>query len=256
MEKKTKKDDNEAPTKNKCAHCKKIQRRKPLRVNPDKCMWNKKYNNTKCKAIDSAHGRRNKPNIGLAQPRRNTAYSMSLAFNRTFKKLNKTTWHVSFASHNSVRLFNNHTEPIMITYDSGADDNYISKRDCVKAGLPILQQSTRKVGVANGGTSLAKHVTRLLFNKLSARAWQADTFQDFLMSLMSVGTTADDSTVYVFAKTGILVYIVKDVLITCKGKPILIKVRDKQGRYQIPLMQQQGQWQPRCPSKQAQKALQ
>ena len=66
------------------------------------------------------------------------AYSMSSAFNRTFKKFNKTTRHVSFASHNSVRLFNNHTEPIMITYDSGADGNYISKRDCIKAGLPIL----------------------------------------------------------------------------------------------------------------------
>ena len=65
-------------------------------------------------------------------------YSMSSAFNRTFKKLNKTMRHVSFASHNSMRLFNNHTEPIMITYDSGADSNYISERDCVKAGLPIL----------------------------------------------------------------------------------------------------------------------
>ncbi len=63
---------------------------------------------------------------------------MNLAFNRTIKKLNKTTRHVSFASHDSVWLFNNHTMPIMITYDSGADGNYISKRDWVTAGLPIL----------------------------------------------------------------------------------------------------------------------
>ena len=63
--------------------------------------------------------------------------------------------HVSFVSHNSMRLFNDHTEPIMITYDSGANGNYISKKDHVKAGLPILRQSTRKVGVANGGTSQA-----------------------------------------------------------------------------------------------------
>jgi hypothetical protein len=74
----------------------------------------------------------------------------------------------------------------MITYDSGANGNYISKRDRVKAGLPILPQSTCKVGIANGGTSQAKHVTRLPFHKLSAQARQAYTFQDFPMSLMSV----------------------------------------------------------------------
>ena len=140
--------------------------------------------NANRKAIDSAHGTRDKPKIGLAQCERNTAYSMNLAFNRTFKKLNKTMWHVSFASHNSMRLFNNHTEPIMITYDSGANGNYISKRDRVKAGLPILPQSTCKVGIANGGTSQAKHVTRLPFHKLSAQAQQADTFQDFPTSLV------------------------------------------------------------------------
>ena len=46
-----------------------------------------------------------------------------------------------------------------------------------------------------------------------------------------------------------------DVLITCKGKPILIGIRDSHGRYRIPLMQQRGQWQPQCPSKQARIAL-
>ena len=107
--------------------------------------------NAKCKAFDSTHGKRNTANIGLAQRGCNMAYSMSSAFNRMFKKLNKTRRHVSCASHNSVGLFNDHTEPIMITYNSGADGNYTSERDCIKAGLPILRQSTRKVRVANGG---------------------------------------------------------------------------------------------------------
>jgi hypothetical protein len=40
-----------------------------------------------------------------------------------------------------------------------------------------------------------------------------------------------------------------------KGEPILINVQNGKGQYQIPLMQQQGQWQPWRPSKQAQKAL-
>jgi hypothetical protein len=143
----------------------------------------------------------------------------------------------------------------MVTYDSGADGHYISKKDQHKAGLPILRPSTRKVGVTNGGTSKAKYVTQLLFRQLSAQAMQADTFQDFPTSLMSVGKMADNDTVSVFTKEGVNVFKEEDVLITCKGESILIGVRDSHGRYQIPLMQQWGQWQPRCPSKQAQKAL-
>jgi hypothetical protein len=141
----------------------------------------------------------------------------------------------------------------MVTYDSGADGHYLSEKDQRKAGLPILRPSTRKVGVANGGTSTAKYVTQLPFQQLSAQAMQADTFQDFPTSLMSVGKTADDGTVSVFTKEGVNVFKEEDVLITCKGEPILIGVRDSHGQYQIPLMQQQGQWQPRRPSKQARK---
>ena len=112
-----------------------------------------------------------------------------------------------------------------------------------------------KGGVANGGTSKAKYVTQLPIRQLSAQAMQADTFQDFPTSLMSVGKTADDGTVSVFTKEGVNVFKEEDVLITCKGEPILIGVRDSHGRYRIPLMQQRGQWQPRRPSKQARKAL-
>jgi hypothetical protein len=84
---------------------------------------------------------------------------------------------------------------------------------------------------------------------------QADTFQDFPTSLMSAGKMADNGTVSVFTKEGVNVFKEEDMLITCKGKPILIGVRDSHGRYQIPLMQQRGQWQPQGPSKQVQKAL-
>ena len=69
-----------------------------------------------------------------------------------------------------------------------------------------------------------------------------------------MGETSDNGTISVFTKTGITVFKGEDVLITCKGEPILIGVQDGWGRYRIPLMQQQGQWQPRCPSKQARKA--
>jgi len=84
---------------------------------------------------------------------------------------------------------------------------------------------------------------------------QADTFHDFPTSLMSVGKTADDGTVSVFTKEGVHAFKEDDVLITCKGEPILIGVRDSHGQYRIPLIQQRGQWQPRQPSKQVREAL-
>jgi hypothetical protein len=103
--------------------------------------------------------------------------------------------------------------------------------------------------VANGGVSQAKFVTQLPFKDLSTKVKQAYTFSDFPSSLMSVGKTADDGTISIFTKNGVTVHKETDVLITCKGEPILIGVRDEQGCYQIPLIQQRGQWQPRRPSK-------
>jgi hypothetical protein len=60
---------------------------------------------------------------------------------------------------------------------------------------------------------------------------QADTFHDFSTSLMSVGKTADNGTVSVFTKEGVNVFKEEDILITCKGKPILIGIQDNQGQY-------------------------
>jgi hypothetical protein len=84
---------------------------------------------------------------------------------------------------------------------------------------------------------------------------QADTFQDFPSSLMSVGKTAYDGTISIFTKDGVTIHKEMDVLITCKGEPILIGVRDELGCHRIPLIQRRGQWQPQRSSKQAQKSL-
>jgi hypothetical protein len=211
-------------------------------------------NNKKRMAINTAHTKHGTTSIGFAQRGRNAAYNLGSAFNRTIKKINKNK-HVSFATHNRVHQYSSNEQPIMVTYDSGADGHYISKKDRRKAGLPILRTSTQKVGVANGGTSKAKYVTQLPFRQLSAQATQAHTFRDFASSLMSVGKTADDGTVSVFTKEGVNIFKEEDVLITCKGEPILIGLRDSHGQYRIPLVQQRGQWQPQCPSKQARKTL-
>jgi hypothetical protein len=106
--------------------------------------------------------------------------------------------------------------------------------------------------MANGGVSQAKFVTQLLFKDLSAQETQADTFQDFPSSLMSMlGKTANDGMISIFTKDVVTVHKEMDVLITCKGEPILIGVRDERGHYRIPLIQRREQWQPRQPSKQA-----
>ncbi len=88
-------------------------------------------------AINTAHIKRGTTRIGFAQHGRNAAYSFGSAFNRTIKKINKKK-HVSFATHNKVHHYINNEQPIMVTYDSGADGHHISKKDWRKAGLPIL----------------------------------------------------------------------------------------------------------------------
>jgi hypothetical protein len=104
--------------------------------------------NLQCLAIDSAHANSNKPAIGLTQHGCNAAYSLGTTISQTFKKISNNK-HIRFAKHNKVHLFSNTETPIMVTYDSGADGHYISKKDRRKVGLPIIQKSTRRVGVAN-----------------------------------------------------------------------------------------------------------
>eukprot|EP00956_Cyclotella_meneghiniana_P024798 scaffold50421_cov81-Cyclotella_meneghiniana.AAC.3 len=202
-------------------------------------------------AIDANH-KLNQHQPSLLQQGRNASYRISTAFKRA---TTNTAKRVRFAANHSVRTFTSHPAAF-ITFDSGADGHYVSEKDRKAAGLPILKRSTKRVGVANGGTSQAKHVTKLPFAKLSSKANQADTFEDIPTSLMSVGKTADDGTISIFTKDGVTVHKEQDVLITCKGMPILIGVRDEHGRYRIPLMQQKGQWQPRRPRARINAALQ
>jgi hypothetical protein len=48
---KEQKDKNDKPKKKMCPHCKKFHRKKPHQVEPDKCMWNKKYKGYRFKTI-------------------------------------------------------------------------------------------------------------------------------------------------------------------------------------------------------------
>jgi hypothetical protein len=182
----------------------------------------KDTNNKQRVAIEARHKLMNTA-VSFGQRRKNVSYSISSSLKRATNKL-VAKKHVSFATKRQVREFVSTEVAAMITYDSGADGHYISEKDRQAAGLPILRRSTKRVGVANGGVSEAQHVTQLPFKQLSEKAKAADTFSDFPNSLMSVGKTADDGTVSIFTKDGVTVHKEEDVLITCKGQPILIGV--------------------------------
>ena len=139
---------------------------------------------------------------------------------------------------------------LSLLYDSGADGHYTTKSIRKQAGLQVIGPSNRRVGTANGGTSKGKHRVRLPFRGLSGTSNEADTFNNFKDSLHSVGTVNDDGNVSIITKDDIRVYKEEEVLITSKGKPLLVGVRDQQGRYRIPLFQQQGQWAPHKATKQ------
>ena len=153
---------------------------------------------------------------------------------RAIQKLLTMSKHVSFADKAEVRTYNKALSPITVTYNSGANRNYLSKSNRRKAYLPILRKSTRRVGVADGTVCHGKHVTRLPVPDLVLTATKAYTFEKFPHSLMSVGKTSDAGTVSIFTKDGVTVHNEEDMLIACKGEPILIGARNKNGRYLPP----------------------
>ena len=113
----------------------------------------------------------------------------------------------------------------------------------------MIRKSTKRVLVADGNVNHGEHEVELPFEGLSTQAKTGDTFDRFRESLMSVGKVNDDGNVSIFTKDDVTVYKEEDVLITCKGKPILIGIRDERGRYRIPLDQRRkGRWRPRIPT--------
>ena len=130
----------------------------------------------------------------------------------------------------------------MITYDSGAKNRYMSEANRIGLGLSILRPSHKRVAVSNVRTSKGQYVTRLPFPQLSTSTSEADAFEVFPSSLMSVGKTSNDGNVSIFNDEKVQVYKEAYVLINCRGKPIHIVKQDERGRYCILFMQKRGQW--------------
>ena len=160
-----------------------------------------------------------------------------------------------FASKITTVEAHNNSDTIIVTYKLGTDNNYLSKPDRERAQIPILQTLTKRVNVDNVDTRTATNVTPLPIPRLSKEAAEAHTFEDFLVSLLSIVKASYDGSVSIFIKQGVTVHKEMDVLITMKGQPAMIDKRNEHGRYQIPLVQQRGQWQLYTPTKRAKKAL-
>ena len=142
-----------------------------------------------------------------------------------------------FASKITTAEAQSNSATVIVTYNSGADNNYLSKADKAKAHMPILQKMRKRVNVANGGTSTATNVTPLPIPRLSKAAAEAHTFKDFPTLLLSVGKVNNDGNVSISTKQGVTVHKEEDVLITVKGQPVMIGKQDERGRYRIPLVQ-------------------
>ena len=74
-------------------------------------------------------------------------------------------------------MYQQHKNTPMVTYNLGADGQYLSKKDRTKLGLPILRISDKKVWVANGGACNGKYETSLPFPQKSINAAYAETFK-------------------------------------------------------------------------------
>ena len=190
-------------------------------------------------AIDAAHASNHqaKAKPELLQQSKNIGYALATTVRKLVCKLTHNNQQVRFKYKLTVARFHKKEEPIIITYGSGADNHYMSEAYRIRLELPILRSLHKHVAVANGGTSEGKYVTRLPFPQLSTVTAEADTFEAFPSSLMSVGKTSDDGNVSIFTYEKVQVYKEADVLITCRGKPIFIGKREERGRYRIPLMQ-------------------
>jgi len=188
--------------------------------------------NSRRVTIDAAHSIHTMTKTSLLQQSKNLSRSILALTHRLVRKItNSNQHHITFARLAIVAEYNNKDAAVLVIYDLGADGHYSSEKDRRKLGLPILRISAKKVGMANGDTCKGKYVTSLPFPQLSEKAAEADTFNDFPTSLMSVGITADNGNISIFTKIGISVYKEEDVLITCKGVAILIGKQNERGQY-------------------------
>ena len=70
---------------------------------------------------------------------------------RLVRKFKRNNQQVRFSSKQTVARFHKRDDAKMITYNLGANHNYMSEADRIGLEFPILQALKKQVGVANGG---------------------------------------------------------------------------------------------------------
>ena len=122
-------------------------------------------NDTKIRwaTMDAAHTSKGEAAPSFKQKIKNTGQAFGTDLRRFARSLTRDKRKVSFARKIETVTFNSRDDTVMVTYDSGADVNYVGEADRTKLGLPILIISTKRVTVANSGASKGKYVTRLPF---------------------------------------------------------------------------------------------
>eukprot|EP00984_Skeletonema_dohrnii_P011431 scaffold4568_cov78-Skeletonema_dohrnii-CCMP3373.AAC.1 len=138
---------------------------------------------------------------------------------------------------------------VMASYDSAADAHYVAAKHQDELLLPILRLSTKMVTVANGQPEKGEYRTRLPIPNVPPEVAEADTFKNFQNTLISVGQMANAGCISIFHRKGVDVYKEEDILITVKGKPVMMGIRDEHGRFKIPLVPAKGTHRPRVPTK-------
>ena len=99
----------------------------------------------------------------MIQKGKNIGYVLATTVHKLVHNFTNNNQQVRFRRTPTVTRFHNKEVPIMITYDSGADNHYVIEVDRIKLKFLILRPSHKRVSVANGGTSEGKYVTRLPF---------------------------------------------------------------------------------------------
>ena len=126
-------------------------------------------------------------------------YALATTVRRLVCKFTRNNKKVIFGQKSTVARFHKKERLIIITYDSGANNHYMSEADRIGLGLPILRPFHKFVAVAYGDTSSGNYVTRLPFQQFSTDTEEADTFEEFPSYLMSVIKTSEDGNVSIFA---------------------------------------------------------
>ena len=156
--------------------------------------------------LDAAHTATYKNNTTIRQRGGGVVNTISTDTRSLINSIKCDGKYVKFRRNPTIATLYNNDDATLFTYNSGSGRHYLIEKDRKKLGLPILRVSAKKVGIVNGGTCKGKYVTKLTFPQLSNKAAEADTFEEFPASLMSVGKTDDNGNLSNFTREGVTLY--------------------------------------------------